>query len=39
MLERGTENITIQATLPGIVVTGRFARDPSHFAVGAGGAR
>jgi transposase len=33
MLERGTEHTTIQPTLPGTVVTGRFARDPSHFAV------
>jgi transposase len=39
MLERGTENTTIQPALPGSIVTGRFARDPSHFAVGAGGAR
>jgi transposase len=37
MLERGTENTTIQSTLPGTVVTGRFARDPSHFVVGAAG--
>lgn len=34
MLERGTENTTIQPTLPGTVVTGRFARDAAHFAVG-----
>jgi len=34
MLERGTENTPIQPTLPGTVVTGRFARDPSHFAIG-----
>jgi transposase len=33
MLERGTENTSIQPTLPGTVVTGRFARDPAHFAV------
>jgi hypothetical protein len=33
MLERGTEQTTIQPTLPGTVVTGRFARDPAHFAV------
>ena len=40
MLERGTENTSIQPALPGTVVTGRFARDPSHFAVGAvGGTR
>jgi hypothetical protein len=37
MLERGTENTSIQPALPGTVVTGRFARDPSHFAVGAAG--
>jgi transposase len=35
MLERGTETTPIQATLPGTVVTGRFARDAAHFAVGA----
>ena len=36
MLERGTEATTIQPTLPGtVVVAGRFARDPDHFAVGA----
>jgi hypothetical protein len=34
MLERGTENTTIPATLPGTVVTGRFARDAADFAVG-----
>ena len=39
MLERGTENTPIPATLPGTVVTGRFARDPEHFAVHAGGDR
>jgi hypothetical protein len=33
MLERGTEQATIQSALPGIVITGRFARDPAHFAV------
>ena len=37
MLERGTENTPIQPALPGTVVTGRFTRDPDHFAVGAGG--
>ena len=37
MLERGTENTMIQPALPGTVVTGRFARDPSHFAIGAAG--
>jgi transposase len=39
MLERGTENTTIQPALPGTVITARFARDPEHFAVGTGGAR
>jgi transposase len=41
MLERGTENTPIAATLPGTVVTGRFARDREHFAVraAAGGER
>jgi transposase len=33
MLERGTEATVIQPALPGTVVTGRFARDPAHFAV------
>ena len=36
MLERGTENghdVAIQQTLPGTVITPRFARDDSHFAV------
>jgi transposase len=33
MLERGTEAATIQPALPGTVITGRFARDPEHFAV------
>jgi hypothetical protein len=34
MLERGTEQTTpTQPTLPGVVVAGRFARDPEHFAV------
>jgi transposase len=33
MLERGTEHTTIQPSLPGVVVAGRFARDPDHFAV------
>jgi hypothetical protein len=34
MLERGTEHaMTAQPALPGVVVTGRFARDPGHFAV------
>jgi transposase len=33
MLERGTEATVIQPALPGVVVTGRFARDPAHFAV------
>jgi transposase len=36
MLERGTEHTTTQPPLPGtVVVTGRFARDPQHFAVAA----
>ena len=41
MLERGTEqHTTIQPSLPGTVIPGRFARDPGHFAVRAeGGAR
>ncbi|MGH8985615.1 MAG: Mu transposase domain-containing protein, partial [Acidimicrobiia bacterium] len=42
MLERGTENTTTaaQQSLPGVVVPGRFARDPEHFATRAtGGAR
>jgi hypothetical protein len=33
MLERGTEATTIEPALPGTVITGRFARDPAHFAV------
>jgi hypothetical protein len=33
MLERGTEHTTIQPSLPGTVIAGRFARDPGHFAV------
>jgi hypothetical protein len=36
MLERGTEGteaVAVQQALPGTVVTGRFARDPAHFAV------
>jgi hypothetical protein len=33
MLERGTEQTTIQPALPGTVIPGRFARDPGHFAV------
>jgi len=39
MLERGTENTTIQPALPGTVVAGRFARDDDHFAVRAGDER
>ena len=35
MLERGTEATPIQPPLAGTVITGRFARDPAHFAVGA----
>jgi len=37
MLERATENTTIQPALPGTVVTAHFARDPGHFAVRAAG--
>jgi hypothetical protein len=33
MLERGTEQTTIQPALPGTVITARFARDADHFAV------
>ena len=35
MLERGTEQATtpVPPPLPGVVVAGRFARDPGHFAV------
>jgi transposase len=33
MLERGTEATTIEPALPATVITGRFARDPAHFAV------
>ena len=35
MLERGTEQTATpaQPSLPGVVVAGRFARDPGHFAV------
>jgi transposase len=33
MLERGTEGTTVQPALSGTVIPGRFARDPSHFAV------
>jgi hypothetical protein len=33
MLERGTEHTTIQPSLPGTVVAGRFARDTDHFAL------
>ncbi len=32
MLERATENTTVQPPLPGVVVAARFARDPGHFA-------
>jgi transposase len=40
MLERGTEHTTIESSLPGTVIAGRFARDPDHFAIRAqGGAR
>ena len=37
MLERGTENTAVPVTLPGTVVSARFARDPEHFAVRAAG--
>jgi hypothetical protein len=37
MLERGTEHTPIPATMPGTVVTARFARDREHFAVRAAG--
>jgi transposase len=33
MLERGTEETTLQPALPGTVIPGRFARDPGHFAI------
>src|SRR2546426_1439897 len=33
MLERGTEGTAIQPALPGTVIPGRFARDPSYFTV------
>lgn len=33
MLEQGTEHVTLQPSLPGTVITTRFARDPEHFAV------
>jgi hypothetical protein len=34
MLERGTEQAPAQPSLPGtVVITGRFARDPAHFAI------
>lgn len=41
MLERATENTPTQQPLPGVVVAGRFARDPGHFATrrANGGAR
>ncbi|MGH8939967.1 MAG: Mu transposase domain-containing protein, partial [Actinomycetes bacterium] len=32
MLERGTEHTTVQPSLPGTVITGRFARYPGEFA-------
>ncbi len=35
MLERGTESTTTQPSLPGVVVPGRFARDPDHFTTSA----
>jgi transposase len=33
MLERGTEHTEIHSTLPGTVITARFARDSAHFAL------
>ena len=33
MIERATENLPVQPALPGMVVSARFARDPSHFAL------
>jgi hypothetical protein len=33
MLERGTEQTSIQPVLPGTVIPARFARDAAHFAV------
>ncbi len=33
MLERGTEEASMQTALPGTVIPGRFARHPAHFAV------
>jgi transposase len=33
MLERGTETTSIQPSLPGTVIAGRFARDAEHFSV------
>jgi transposase len=33
MLERGTERTAIEPSLPGTVITGRFAREPQHFAL------
>ena len=33
MLEQGTEHVTLQPSLPGMVITTRFARDAQHFAV------
>jgi hypothetical protein len=35
MLERGTEHTSIQPSLPGTIITGRFARDAGHFALNA----
>ncbi len=39
MLERGTENARTPPAASGNVVTARFAREPDHFAVRAGGER
>jgi hypothetical protein len=33
ILEAGTEGVELQPALPGTVITGRFARDPAHFAL------
>jgi hypothetical protein len=33
ILEAGTEGVELQPALPGTVITGRFAREPQHFAV------
>jgi transposase len=33
MLEQGRETTVVQPSLPGTLITARFARDPAHFAV------